>query len=527
MFISSLASCLLILAQALPKSNIVICLTIFNYNKAMLWAVIDIFLTLLYCFCNHINYKCYYKLFKYCTTRLQMNIYDKVSEASNQGLGKKSVDTILITASDHITACIKFADYLTYQSCHLIMAFITILIVCYYNLRIGLIMFFIYSLTGFWHIFLGKKTNLHSKNISSSKEKVASMLYDVFEKKNLIYSYNLHESAKEKYIQSIDSLTSNFQFRDRVFSIKSYLTYGLLYIIITVITIWLAHLTNSNQLTLSTYLIISQYLVSIIGQTNNGYALIYHLEEAVIPTMKIDSLISMPSRDFVEYGKNITDALNGELIFNNISYKHCQNGQSTGDIQLFNAKIQPCSISLFVDGSTETSQTIFNLLRRTITPICGTITMDGIDIYAFDKITYKHNFSYVLSSPIFYNESIIANLKYSGANEKNIIKTCKQLGIHKDIMNLPHKYKTNLIKHKSFCDDYLIFMLGIARAILTYSEWIAIYYFPPSLTPNQTSHIKQCLKSLKHNHGFLIFDSSNDMSDICDQILYVEKYGIG
>lgn len=523
MFVSSLIGCLLILAQALPKSNIVICLTIFNYNKAIMWAIIDISLSLLYCLCSHINYKCYYKLFKYCTTKLQMDIYDKVSEVSTQGLAKKSVDTILITASDHITTCVKFADYLTYQSCHLIMAVIAILIVCHYNLYIGLIMLCVYGLTGFWHIFLGKKTNFHSESISSSKEKVTLVLYDIFEKKNLIYSYNLHESTKKKYIQNINTLTSNFQFKDRVFSIKSYLTYGLLYVIITAITIWLAKLTNSNQLTLSTYLIISQYLVSIIDQTNSGYALICHLEEAVIPAMKIHSLLSMPNHDFIEYGKNITDALNGELIFNNVSYSLAQNCKSMGDIQLLNTKIKPCSISLFVDSSTEKNQTIFNLLRRTISPSCGTITMDGINIYAFDKITYKHNFNYVLDSPIFYNESIIANLKYSGASEKNIIKICQQLGIHKNITSLPHKYKTNIIKFKNLCDDYLVFMLGIARAILTSSEWIAIYYFPPTLTPDQIFHIKQSLKELKNHHGFLIFDANNAMEDICDQILYVEK----
>lgn len=523
LFISSILSSALVLIQALPKSKIVICLTKFDYKSTTLWIVFSFVLDLIYYICNHINYKCYYLLYKHCTTHIGMQIYDKISSTSKQYLTQKSINKILLTASEHINSCIKFADDMVEQCCHFFSAIIAILIVLFYNLYIGLIMFALSTLMIFWNVILGKKANVLANNVSNSKENVSTIMHNVVEKKDLIRFYNLQAETKQKYLNSVDSLTSNYSSRGKIYSIKSYFTYGQLYAIITALSIWLAHQTHTNQLALSAYLIITPYLINIIEQVCYGYDLIYKLEEVMIPAAKIQSLLAMPSKEMSAKGSNNVDILSGNLIFNNISYTPTIENSNLPAIENISLSISPNSITLFCGDHFCGKRTLFSLLCRTCTPTSGTITMDEINIYDFDNNTYAHNFSHTCGNPTFYNESIMDNLKYSHCPQNKIYKLCKQLGIDKEILKLPHKYQTNLVREKNICSDFLIFMLGLARAILTGSEWIAIYRLPTSLTNCQLDKIKNALTNLKSKHSFLIFDHSDITKDICDQIWYIKN----
>lgn len=523
LFVSSLISSFWVLFQALPKSKIVVSLTTFDYKTAVLWIVLSLIFDLTYYICYHINYKCYYKLSEHCSIDIGMQIYDKISTASEHHLAQKSIDRILLTASEHINSCIKFADFITMQCCHLISAIIAIGIVLFYNFYVGAIMLTISVLTIIFHTFLGQKANALAQNISSSKEDVNAVIYNVVEQKELIRSYNLQNQTRNQYLNSITKLTTNYSHRGKIYSIESYWIYGVLYVIITMLSIWLAELTHTSQLSLSVYLIITPYLIEIIDQISNGYELIYRLEEVLVPTSKIKLLLDMPSRSFSIYGSNNSNKLSGNLVFNNVSYVDNNLTKDIPNIHNINISVAPHSVSLFCGDHLCGKKTLFNLLCRTILPTSGTITMDEINIYDFNDNTYKHNFSYTSSSPTFYNESIIANLRYSNCDKQEIFKVCKTLGIDKEILSLPHKYQTNLVKEKNICGIFLVFMLGLARALLTGSEWIAIYKLPRELTTEQEKHIKNLLLNLKSKHSFLIFDSVNNTNDIFDNIWHIKN----
>ena len=59
-------------------------------------------------------------------------------------------------------------------------------------------------------------------------------------------------------------------------------------------------------------------------------------------------------------------------------------------------------------------------------------------------------------------------------------------------------------------------MIGLARAVLSKSEWLCIYEFPLSLTVKQQNQLKQILVSLKANHSIIIFSASESVQDVCD-----------
>lgn len=522
LFITSFIASSTIVLQTLPKAHVITNLIKCSYTSAILWLSLDFLLALLYCLCTHLNYKFYYWLVKNNTIKLNEQIYDSISNCTTSELTKTSAEQVLLVSSQHISTCIKFADYLANQSCHLIWTIIAIVIVSFYQWQIGAIMLALCVLVYFWHLLLGKITKKNTISINSSAEQISSTISNILTEKNLISTYNLEQSAKDKYLDHVESLTTSYGFRERVYSLRSFGTYSVLYIAITTITIWLAHLTHTNIISVSAYLIISPYLISIINQACKGYELINILEETLVSATKIQSLLSIKNKSNLPVGSNSTNNLSGKLIFNKVNYQN-NFDDSLATLKNVNFSLSPNTISLIRGNNDSGKQIIFYLLRRVILPNSGTITMDGINIYDFDKNTYRHNFSFTSSTPQFYSESILANLSYSGSNKKNIVEICKKLHIHQLILNLPHKYKTNIIKESEHFDTYILFMIGLARSILTKSEWIAIYEIPPALTNNQIKNIRDCLKNLKFNHSFIIFSRDLIGKDICDNIFDIDN----
>jgi len=163
------------------------------------------------------------------------------------------------------------------------------------------------------------------------------------------------------------------------------------------------------------------------------------------------------------------------------------------------------------------------MLRRKIKPSTGTITFDTINIYDFDKQTYISNISYTNSSPYFFNDSIINNLKYINKNIRTIKNVTRFLNIDTIIESLPKGYNTNLLKDKDLISTYLYFMIGLARSILSNSEILCIYEFPISLNRDEVNNLKNILQTYKKHHTILIFCAINPLGEIIDEQINIEN----
>lgn len=516
-FLSAFASCIVSIAQAVPNANVITSLTNMDYKGAIVWLLISLGCTFLYYLSWHLNYKFFYLQNKYGVTKLSTTLYNKISGATDEGLSQNSVEKIMMVFTSNMESVVKFTDFITYEGCYIIRAFVTIIIVSVYNLTMGLIMLAVVILLYFWYVFLGKLVLKHTNNVFAQRDHLGEQLTDMVDGRMPTEKLNLNTTNKEQYLNQVKKIVKSYKSRGNVNVTRKYWTYAVLYIIVTALTIWLAVLTNANTLTLTLYLIIAPYLINIIDQAKAGYEVLYELERTEVARMRIQTILDMPDADIVNYSNNTTDNLSKNLVFSNVVYFDTQTGANkSGNINKTNIELEPNTITLMRGVQNCGKRSLFYMLRRAITPTAGTITMDGINIYDFDKATYKHNLSYATSKPYFYSESILENLKYVCPSKKKIISVCKQLDIHKQILALPNGYDTNLVREKETVSAYLLFMIGLARAVLSKSEWLCIYEFPLSLTVKQQNQLKQILVSLKANHSIIIFSASESVQDICD-----------
>ena len=117
----------------------------------------------------------------------------------------------------------------------------------------------------------------------------------------------------------------------------------------------------------------------------------------------------MKPEDLIEFGENTSDNINGEIVFSNTSYQQ-KTEDFTGNIDKFNLKIAKNSSTLIYGAHKCGKRAIFYMLNRSIKPSTGTVTIDNINIYDFDKETYKHNVAVVTSKEYFYNDTIMNNM---------------------------------------------------------------------------------------------------------------------
>ena len=509
--------------MAVPAANVITSLTNYDYNGAIFWLAIGIGCTFLCYLGWHINYRMYYKQCRYITLNLSSKLYDKISMATEDGLNNQSLEKLMNIFTANISSVETLTDYVCYLSCYIIRAFVTTFIVMFYNLTIGLIMLAVIILMYFWYLFLTKKVNKYTQTVYGERDHIGEKITDIVDGRAYNKKMNLQDVTKTQYLGQIKQVTKAYNSRGLINTIRKHWTYAVLYIIITALTIWLASLTNATKLPLTVYLVLAPYLINIIDYAKNGYELFYELERAGVSAKRIQTVLNMPTKDLVNFSTNTTDKLTQNLVFSNVSYLDTNQGKNkTGNLQPFNVDIAPKTITLFKGVQNCGKRSIFYILRRAISPTTGTITMDGINIYDFDKDTYKHNFNYATSKPYFYNESILDNLLFVCDSKSKIIKICKDLDIHNSIKALPDGYDTNIVKDKELFTPYLLFMIGLARAIASASEWLCIYEFPTTLTEKQQENILNKLQELKKSCSIIIFSASDNMSDICDNYFLVQ-----
>lgn len=520
MIILSFLASVVQIIQAFPTAYVITSITNSDYNGACIWLTIGIALTALFYILWHFYYIVQAKQSEYTIKNLSAQINQKVENAKSSSLKEHSMQKLILLLSANISTLDLYSDKIAYMSSYIFRALLSTIIVFSYSWYIGLAMLGVLFVLYFWVLFLSTKSKKFTDASNFERDAMGEKLSDSVENRELTRQLVSESSKKEDYLKQVNKVWQAYNRRGLLTEVRSYWTYVALYGIVTILTIVLVNITKSAVIPLAVYLVLAPYLIDIIDQAKAGYELIYELQAADVCRLRLETVLNMKTNDLSSFANNTTDNLLGSLVLTNVSYAQ-EAGDDTGSLRPSNIELLPHKITLFKGSKNCGKRAIFYMLRRSIRPTTGTITMDGINIYDFEKKTYVHNFNYATSKPYFYNASIIENLSYVGAGKKQIISVCKKLGIHSLIENLEDGYDTNLAKNTETISQYLLFMIGLARAVLSKSEWIGIYEFPTSLTKLQQKNLQDSLVELKGEHSIIIFSAGDAFADICDDFYEV------
>jgi len=511
-FITALIPAGLKIFIAIPSANLINSLSVYDYIGAKT-SLIHIIILIVLCFIFwNINYLIYPLQIKHMYKTTHKKIFDKVINISDEGLKLNSKEKMIHILSNNMHHTIEFTNILTIKFAYLFTSIVMISIVIFYSLPIGLITLGISTFSYLFYFLINIKLGKRLTALQSAKDDLVENFSYVIDGKNISNDLNLTKELEEKYNNSVKNIANNYKKQHILNLFSEKWVYYFWKLLINITTFYLISLVERNILTLTIYLFITPYLTSTIENFFTFLSMFNSLSLARISALRVKTILDMNQEDFVNFGNNSTNNIDGAITFTNVSYT--DNNEPYNTIKTFSLQIPKNSIFIIKGDKKSGKKTLFNILKRKIRPSTGTITLDTINIYDFDKKTYSNNFSYTTSTPYFFNDSILNNLKFITKNQKFIKDVLNKLKLENIIDELPNKINTNILKEKGVISNYLQFMLGLARAILTNCEIICIYEFPSDLNNNEVTNIKRVILQYSKFKTFIIFTKFNFFDDI-------------
>lgn len=161
---------------------------------------------------------------------------------------------------------------------------------------------------------------------------------------------------------------------------------------------------------------------------------------------------------------NIFD-FNGEISVNNLSFKYEQHLPFV--YENLNLKFRPKSLTVITGPSGCGKSTLTKLLQGFYNEYQGDIIIDGINIKQMGLINLRKYFGIVPQETTLFSGTILDNFKLVNPyiELEEVIKYCKDVGIHEAISKLPEQYNTVLGEKGSGLSGGQKQRIAIARAL--------------------------------------------------------------
>ena len=508
-------ACILIAPTFEAKTTVAI--TSGEYFKAGIYLVVVFGILALRKLFWHIDYKFLPKIVKNIYCRINNEFIDKSLKAKSNNFKTTSKERLINIVHTDVYTVAEFADILANAAARFMALIVTVVIIFTVNIWAGVIVIVANVLDLLLMSWINTKRERYVKKLREDNDYQFEKFSEIIDTRETITDLGLENKVKKEYNQILDQYIADLYKRRMWDSAKDSFYEVFFRFIILVTTILLVILVAGHNLPLETYFLIVTYVTNGITNTNEIFKKIPEIKAVKIAQARVKTVLDFADKDEVEIGNNNLKDILGSICFNHVSYSRDDEGNPS--INNIDVLFKENETSLILGTRSCGKRTIFNLLRRSISPNSGTITMDGVDLYDFSKASYRDNFSYVSTHPVFFKGSIYKNLSVYEKNRSIIYQTCKELGIYDYIMGLPKKFNTEI----STLPYEKLYLLGLARAILTGSEILIVYEFPQNLTDAETENIKHILHKMHGGRTIIIFSAKDYCNDISDKIITMER----
>ena len=259
------------------------------------------------------------------------------------------------------------------------------------------------------------------EGISSTREVIA---YDRMAWEEKIY----HRLFKKYYTKIIEEV--------KIINEQLFLTAPLRWGTNLVVLIYGGYLVLHNQMTLGTYLILYQYSLNMTTSLQAVYEFHVRWTSFEVSIERVRSVIESAEAETGEKSLNQID----EIAFDKVSFQYSESSQKVLDELTFSI---PIGKKVAIVGSSGSGKsTIARLLLRFYEPSTGAIRINGLELNEIKEHDYESCYNIAFQEPYFFPDTIRNNILFgrSGITDEKMMKICKLVQIHDDIMNLELGY---------------------------------------------------------------------------------------
>lgn len=457
------------------------------------------------------EYKFYGKQQVVMRNNVGKKIYKKLLSCESAGIKKISKEKIVNIATNNMDNAAEFPDAVASFLAYCIQVVLTLVFVFTSNLMAGLICLAVGAFNFFVYYKVNKKMGRILQKRHEYKDEMYKSFSKVIEGKTVIAELKGSKKYEKEVMKDVDNFSKEYAKYYNVYAIKNNLNYAFWNLLIYIVTAFLLYYVSQGTLDIAVYLIIVPYLKSCTEKLNTLFDKTSAIESMRVDVDRINIILDMNDKQLIKYGKfnTVTEGYNLGLI--DVT---CKQTDGTGEIISADISFKQGCLNLIKGDKGSGKRVIFNLLRRYVVPENGKILLDNLDLYYYNEKTFKNHIDYCASHPDFITkDSIRENLLLKEKSFKKVKEVCKQVGIASYIEKLPKKYNTEVgeIKSKS-----MLFLLGLARAVLSESKILMIYEFPEDATKTLKTSVFNFLKKYYQGKTVIVFSHSNDYDELAE-----------
>jgi ABC-type multidrug transport system fused ATPase/permease subunit len=220
--------------------------------------------------------------------------------------------------------------------------------------------------------------------------------------------------------------------------------------------------------------------------------------------------------------KNL-DKVAGEIDYDGVSFTY--EGSKKQALRNVNLKIRQGQSVALVGRSGSGKTTLVKLLMRFYDLDSGRIRIDGVDISELSKSNLRSFIGVVPQEPVLFNNTIGYNICYGKekVTKKEMVAAAKIANLHKFIVSLPKKYKTNVGERGIKLSGGQKQRLAIARMILSDPEIIVFDEATSQLDSENEKLIQSSLWKAAKNKTTIIIAHRLSTAMRADKIIVMER----
>jgi len=195
----------------------------------------------------------------------------------------------------------------------------------------------------------------------------------------------------------------------------------------------------------------------------------------------------------------------GEIILDNVAFHY----PSRPDYRALNGvtlTVAPGETVALVGPSGAGKSTVLQLLMRFYDPQSGTIRLDGIDLRAMGRETFRAHMALVPQDPVIFATSAMENIRFGrpGATDAEVMEAARSAAAHDFIIALPQGYDTFLGERGVMLSGGQKQRIAIARAILRDAKVLLLDEATSALDAESERAVQEAVDRLAQGRTMLV-----------------------
>ncbi len=289
---------------------------------------------------------------------------------------------------------------------------------------------------------------------------------------------------------------------------------------IVIVLAYGSYLAYTGAVSLGIVVAFVQYTQRFRGPINNVVSMYDSLQSALASLVRIYEVLD--DENIEETAGEKIDRLKGEIELREVWFEYEPENPVLKNVNLH---IKPGETIALVGRTGAGKTTLANLIMRFYDPTKGLLLYDGKDSRQLDRRSIRARIGYVPQETYLFPGTIAENIQIArpGASLNDVVRVCKELGIHEFIIKLPRGYDTPAGEAGKLLSVGEKQLISLARALIRDPDIVILDEALSSVDPRTEQLVYQAMQKLMNGRTSIIIAHRLSLTRLADRIIVLDQ----